>query len=58
VAAEAVVCLVQRAPVSALALLPYAVPLLRERLVPDGTARPETSEARPAPPARASADAP
>ena len=48
VAAEATLALLQRAPVAALALLPYAVPVLRERLVHDGAARPEPSEARPA----------
>ena len=37
----------QRSPVSVLALLPYAVPVLHERLVPVAAARPEASEARP-----------
>ena len=52
-AAEAALSLVQRAPVAALALLPYAVPVLHERLVPVGAARPDASEARLAALARA-----
>ena len=50
-AAETVLLLVQRAPVSVLSLLPYAVPVLHERLVrapSSATAPPEPSEARAA----------
>jgi hypothetical protein len=46
-AVESVLLLVQHAPAAVLSLLPYAVPVLRERLLrPRGACCPEPSEAR------------